>query len=234
MICYFILKNNIYIKIVHSVFNEYFCAKLYVMQHKEQILQVASSLFLKHGIRRVSIDDICNELRISKKTLYTFFRQKEELVEECIIFHNKELEARHKKILKNKNAIESLFIGLKEARKYMDSTSDLVILDIEKYYPHLFEKYSRMEEEKVRNSFERNYRQGVEEGYYREDLDIELLGAFHAMHLKKERSKESYALSRKFPQKRIMEFFFDMIIRLIVNEKGLKYVEEQHKKDLEK
>lgn len=201
------------------------------MEQKNQILDTASLLFRKYGIRRVSIDDICTELRMSKKTFYTVFKNKEELVDEFIAYHNDEVEDRQIKLIKNKNAIESLFIGLKEVRKYMENTSELVVQDIEKYYPHLYEKYSRIEEEKVRKIFEENYHQGIEEGFYRSDLDVELLGAFHAMHIKKKRSKEGSVLGMNFSKKRIMEFFFDMLVRLIVNENGMKYMEEHYKKE---
>ncbi len=54
------------------------------MDVRDKILKTASDLFLKYGLRSVSIDDICNELHISKKTFYAHFKQKEELVESLL------------------------------------------------------------------------------------------------------------------------------------------------------
>lgn len=51
------------------------------VETRKRIIKVASELFLKYGLRSVTIDDICNELRISKKTFYVHFKQKEELIE---------------------------------------------------------------------------------------------------------------------------------------------------------
>ena len=51
---------------------------------RAKILKTAGELFFKFGIRSVSIDDICNELHISKKTFYTVFKQKDELVVELL------------------------------------------------------------------------------------------------------------------------------------------------------
>ncbi|HQO47821.1 MAG TPA: TetR/AcrR family transcriptional regulator [Paludibacteraceae bacterium] len=54
------------------------------METRKRIIKVASELFLKYGLRSVTIDDICNELRISKKTFYVHFKQKEELIESLL------------------------------------------------------------------------------------------------------------------------------------------------------
>jgi len=61
------------------------------VETRKRIIKVASELFLKYGLRSVTIDDICNELRISKKTFYVHFKQKEELIESLLT------EMRHKK-----------------------------------------------------------------------------------------------------------------------------------------
>ena len=54
------------------------------VETRKRIIKVASELFLKYGLRSVTIDDICNELRISKKTFYVHFKQKEELIESLL------------------------------------------------------------------------------------------------------------------------------------------------------
>ena len=73
--------------------------------------------------------------------------------------------------------------------------------------------------------FENNIRQGIAEGYYRENLDIELLSFFHTVQIRN--TFEMMMQSQlKFSLKRITDFFIDMIIRLVANEKGMKYIEE--------
>jgi len=56
---------------------------------EEVILQKSLDLFIEFGIRNVSIDTICNELRISKKTFYSYFKQKEELVDAILTYEEK-------------------------------------------------------------------------------------------------------------------------------------------------
>ena len=47
-----------------------------MVAESKEILVIADKLFRQHGIRSVSIDDICREMSISKKTFYTFFKQR--------------------------------------------------------------------------------------------------------------------------------------------------------------
>jgi AcrR family transcriptional regulator len=201
------------------------------MELKTQIIQAASELFFKHGIRRVSIDDICNELHISKKTFYEFFPKKENLVDEFIGFHNRDMISKRDKALKNKNAIEALLSCIKEARKYMENVSELVERDVERYYPNLYEKYICVEQQELYDIFERNLRRGIEDGYYREDLDIELLASFFISVIKREKERNGDTLRKRFHQKRVLEFFFDMIMRLIFNEEGQKFIKENYNKE---
>jgi len=80
--------------------------------------------------------------------------------------------------------------------------------------------------EEIRLGFEINLRQGIAEGYYREDLDIELISLFHSLQIKNtfELMQQS---PKKYPKKRIIEFFLDLMIHMIANEKGLQYLREQ-------
>ena len=50
------------------------------MENKDRILHHASALFLRNGIKSVSMDDIAASLAMSKKTLYKTFANKDEIV----------------------------------------------------------------------------------------------------------------------------------------------------------
>ena len=153
-----------------------FLKKTTMEEQKLQIIQVATKLFKQYGIRRVSIDDICGELRISKKTFYNSFAQKEDLVDTFIGYANNLLVEKVGAQCRNKNALECLLIMNRETKKYYEKeVSELVMDDVKKYYPNLFEKYRKINAERSYQKFLNNLKQGIEEGYYRDNLDIELL-----------------------------------------------------------
>ena len=196
---------------------------------QELIISTASNLFVQFGIRSVSIDNVCNELRMSKKTFYTFFAQKEELVEAVVVYQRKQRNDRFEKLFKNKNAIDSLILSIKELRKVMDQESAVMCNDLEKYYPRVNEKYEQISREEIRAGFESFLNQGIAEGYFREDLDIEMIALFHSVQLKY-MINQMAQFPQKYSRKRIYDFFIDLMIHLIANEKGLQYLAENYNK----
>lgn len=196
---------------------------------QEIIISTASRLFEQFGIRSVSIDNVCKELRISKKTFYTYFSQKEDLVEAVFSFQRAQNLEKFSKLFKNKNAIDSLILIIREIRKSAEQESPSMFYDLEKYYPKICEKVKLNNRDQIRAGFEANLRQGMQEGYYREDLDVELLSYFHSIQLKHSFEIISQDL-KKYSKKRLIDFSVDMMIHLIANEKGLKYMEEHYNK----
>ena len=190
---------------------------------QENIILVSCRLFEQYGIRSVSIDNVCKELQISKKTFYTVFPQKEDLVDAVLTFQNKSNYDKFYKLFRNKNSIDSLILIIKEIKKNIESVSQTMFFDLEKYYPRVFEKHMLKNKEQIRLGFEINLRQGIAEGFYREDLDIELISLFHSLQIKKtfELMQQSH---KKYTKKRIIEFFIDLMIHMIANEKGLQYM----------
>jgi len=192
---------------------------------KESIVKVASRLFEQFGIRSVSIDNVCNELHISKKTFYIHFPQKEDLVEAVLYFEDRNNYEKFEKLLRNKNAIDSLIIIIKEIKKDIECKSQTMFFDLEKYYPRVYERYMVKKSNEMRIGFELNLQQGISEGYYRDDLDVELVSLFHSLQI-----KNTFHLMeqspKKYGKKRVAEFFIDLMIHLIANEKGLQYMKE--------
>jgi len=103
--------------------------------------------------------------------------------------------------------------------------SQTMYYDLKKYYPRVFEKQMLKNTEEIRLGFEINLRQGISEGFYREDLDIELISLFHSLQIKNtfELMQQS---QKKYTKKRIIEFFIDLMIHMIANEKGLQYMKD--------
>lgn len=197
---------------------------------KDTITQTASKLFHRSGMRNTSIDEVCAELRISKKTFYQHFQQKEDLIGAVIEENRQQHYEKFVKSLRNKNAIDSLIFIIKELKKNSECEPHQLWFDIQKYYPKIFEKYELIKLEAIKTGFEKNLIQGIEEGYYRKNLDIELASFFHSVQMKTtfEMMQEH---QKTYSKKRMMDFYIDLIIHLIANEEGLKYLEKNYYND---
>lgn len=195
---------------------------------KQNIIETATRLFQQSGIRNVSIDEVCAALRISKKTFYQHFSKKEDLVEEVISSMTKIHIDFFEKHAKSMNAIDLFIFSIKQAKRTVDQKSFVMWHDLEKFYPVLCQRHETFKRDMIRDSFERNIKQGIEEGYFRKDLDIEILSLFHTIQI-----KNTFGLmleeNKKYTMKRLVDFFVDLMIHLIANEKGLKYIHEHYK-----
>lgn len=198
---------------------------------KDSIVQCATPIFHQMGIRSVSIEMLCSELRISKKTFYQFFNKKDDLIEAVIQYSQKQQIDKFERCTRDKNAIEVFIQSIRETRKFSDAQPYLFWHDLQKYYPSLFKKYDQIKTEMIKKGFEDNVRLGIEQGFYRKNLDVEMLSFFHSVQMK--HSFETVTqMQMKFSMKRLTDFFTDMMIHLIANEEGLKYVNEHlHEKN---
>ncbi|MGC3976889.1 MAG: helix-turn-helix domain-containing protein [Paludibacteraceae bacterium] len=110
------------------------------------IIKSAEERFIQFGIRNVSVDNICNDIHISKKTFYKYFPQKEDLIVSVIGYFKECSNTKFCDIYKNKNAIDALVQIIKEVKKAEGKRPHLFIHDLQKYYPEIFNRFKRSKE----------------------------------------------------------------------------------------
>lgn len=146
------------------------------MEQKERILLKAHELFCRFGIRSVSMDDIAGPLGISKKTVYQYYADKEELVSDVfssIIDDNK----RHCTLDKEKadNAIHEVFLAFEWVQEMLANMNPSVLFDMEKYHPATFRKFKEYQDGFLYQMIRSNIERGIEEGLYREEVEVDIL-----------------------------------------------------------
>ena len=196
---------------------------------QQKIFKTASELFRKRGLRAVTIDDICAELHISKKTFYSYFRQKEDLILELVEnLHQKET-CKNGKILsvgKSRNAIDNV-MDMLSLIKVKDNDKMLPLHDeLRKYYPEVHQQIIDKRKNEGVVFFERSIEKGIHEGIFRNDMDMSIMAEFLATQMRIAVDMFSDTTKRKF--QKMFEFLSDIYIRVVVNEKGLKYYYENY------
>ncbi|HNE30690.1 MAG TPA: helix-turn-helix domain-containing protein, partial [Saprospiraceae bacterium] len=103
---------------------------------RERILEGAEGLFMKYGIRSVSMDDIARQLGISKKTLYQHFADKDDMIQQVSLSHlsrnQQEMEDMRRQAV---NAIDELALISVALRKGMEELNPSLLFDLKKYHP---------------------------------------------------------------------------------------------------
>ena len=193
---------------------------------KEQIVKSVADLFQKYGIRSVSMDDIAHELKISKKTIYQYFDDKNQLVKEVTGAIISEKLAMHQEATDcSSNAIEELVAIAKLIRKHFSEMNPALMYDVRKYHPDAWELFAKHEREVMFNSIVDNLLRGQEEGFFRKEIDARILAKirFEQIHISFDEQvfpKEEFDLTEVHMQ------LFDFFVHGILTPYGL----EQFKK----
>ncbi|WP_291116716.1 TetR/AcrR family transcriptional regulator [Flavobacterium sp. UBA6135] len=147
---------------------------------KTKIIEKATELFLKLGFKSITMDDIANEMAISKKTIYKFFCNKEVLIEETVEkVHNDIHHTMSEIFQQNHNAIEENFEIRRTFKELFKSSETSPVYQLKKHYPEIYDKvYSRQVDE-CKIWFRTNIEKGIAQGLYRSEVDIELYSKFY-------------------------------------------------------
>ena len=189
---------------------------------KEKIIRQAKQMFWDYGLKRVGIDDICTELHISKKTFYTVFKTKNELIEEIL----KSVRIEKKKmeeIADNDNIIEYLISKTNIFRSKTQRDDEKLFqihFDMKKYYSELFDKHCRLIKEDAEVNTLGILNMGIAQGLFREDMDLTLTKKLISEIFS---NMLEYSNANKIPFIHMMDFCMDTMFRIVCNSKGLEY-----------
>ena len=153
---------------------------------KEQVVKSVGDLFQKYGIRSVSMDDIAHELKISKKTIYQYFEDKNQLVQEVAGWIISDKLGSYRDATEcASNAIEELVDIAKLIREHFSEMNPAFMYDVKKYYPQAWELFENHERDVIYNSIIDNIKRGQKEGFFRTDLNAPLIAKirFEQIHL---------------------------------------------------
>jgi AcrR family transcriptional regulator len=145
------------------------------MELKERIVEHATTLFFRNGIKSMTMSDISNEVGISKRTLYEIFRDKEDLLELCFSEHKKKADKEIAVIIDNsENVIDTLMRVHAKQLNNLWSIGRSIVHDLRKYHREL---YNKLETEKIEDIyiFIPLFNKGVEQGLIRDDTPFEIL-----------------------------------------------------------
>lgn len=203
------------------------------LDNKEKILKGTEELFMKYGVRSISMDDIARHLSISKKTLYQYFADKDELV---TTFSKSRLERSTKQYddlrIISSNSIEELAMLSVCMKKDMEEVNPALLYDMQKFHPKAWGVWLDHKNKFIRESVIRNLKQGIEDGYIRPEINPEIMAAVRIELVQIAFSPDIFP-REKFKLSEVQIQIFDHFVFGLVTEKGkklyLKYKEINNK-----
>lgn len=143
---------------------------------KQKILEHACEMFFKYGTRSISMDDIARKLTISKKTLYQYYSNKHDLIDQTLKW-----ELAHPKFsfvspkFDGLNAIERYWEFYQFICKMIKKPHHTLEFDLKKYHPELWNNFKSSKMKLFGEELKLNIKQGINEGLYRQELNINII-----------------------------------------------------------
>ncbi len=189
---------------------------------KNKILETASQLFLNHGFKSVTMDDIANKMAISKKTIYEYYKNKLALIEATTHFVFEKISTRIDSICDDElssSPIQTLFdidTFILECMK----EDNVAEYQLQKYYPQIFKSLGDKKFALITEGITDNLTKGIALGLYRADLNIPVIARFYYLGAIGVKNSELFS-SSSYKISEIMYTYLLYHIRAIATPKGL-------------
>jgi AcrR family transcriptional regulator len=203
------------------------------IETKEKILKGAEDLFVKYGIRSISMDDIARHLSVSKKTLYQHFVDKDELVTMVVQSHLNDQKKVYDEITDlSENAIDELHRIGYCIRKHSEESNPSLLFDIQKFHPKAWNVWTGYKNKVIRESVLRNIEQGIKDGHFRPEINSNIIASFRLASIEVIYSDHVFPKD-KFNLAEVHSQIFEHFVHGLCTEKGKKlyqkYKENNHK-----
>ena len=172
------------------------------------ILEKTERMYRRYGIKSVTMDDVARELGISKKTLYEYFNDKEDLIgkllDQALVQHQNRIKQIEEK---NLNAVEEMLeLSRMIHHMFVDYNSSMEY-DIHKYYPALFLKLREIRRKSIFNFAYENLKKGKREKLYRKDINTRIIARMQVFQVENLFDSDLFSIKEITSAKVFQEFF---------------------------
>lgn len=197
------------------------------MELQERILLKGDELFRRFGIRSITMDDIAKQLGVSKKTIYQHYPDKDELV---IAMTKLNISRHFNEVEKccgpaSINAIAEMFAVNNSVGEMIRSFNPIMFYDLQKYHPKAWLAFREFRNLYVLAKIVENMHRGIAEGYYRADVNIEILSRMRIEQVDMTFNYDIYPPT-EFQFHKVMEELTFHFLYGLVNQKGYELINQ--------
>lgn len=147
--------------------------------NKQRIQKAAHDLVMQYSIRSVSMDDIASKLGMSKKTIYLYFKDKDELIEAVVddVIQNNQCICNDDRE-KADNAVHEIFLVMDMMVEMFKTMNPSILFDMQKYHPAAFRKFQLHRNEYLYNVCKQNLERGIKEELYRPEINTDIMARY--------------------------------------------------------
>ena len=197
-----------------------------------ELLERSSAVFMKYGLKSVTMDDLCREIGVSKKTIYKYFVDKNDLVLSIIQF-KVDMDKQTCLTCTNQavNAIDELVNISRFVIEHFTNMNPSVFLDLRKHYPEAWKYMHDHKWEFVLNNIRDNIIRGKQENLYRENVNPDIISRYYVSGMDIILDGEVYPYP-EFKTDEILTEILRFHIRGLANDNGIKYLKEHFNREI--
>lgn len=198
------------------------CVYLCIMftEQQQKWFKQTQALFLRYGIKSMTMDDVARELGISKKTLYQFVENKDDLVLKMLKYHI-EIEKKQceEQFSQTNNAIEEIMMVIEMNAKELQQMKSNIVYDLQRYHRDAWTIMAEYQQGFMYQVVRRNLERGIAEGLYRSEINVDVITKIH-IATSFELFDESLFPSSEYSKVTIFKEYLLHYLHGIVSEKG--------------
>ena len=200
----------------------YICTAMKSIDLEKSIVVTSTELFLTLGFKSVTMDDIAEEMKISKKTIYTFFANKEALVQSVVFSMYNYITTNLTQIReKASNPISELYEVKMFIMHQLKGEKTSPQHQLRKYYPNIHKELQKKQFDFMTKSVKKSLTKGVEMKLFRPSIDIDFISRMYFNGMVGIKNVDMFPIEKYSPEQ-LMENYLDYHLRAIVTDNGMK------------
>ena len=200
----------------------YICTAMKSIDLEKSIVVTSTELFLTLGFKSVTMDDIAEEMKISKKTIYTFFANKEALVQSVVFSMYSYITTNLTQIReKASNPISELYEVKMFIMHQLKGEKTSPQHQLRKYYPNIHKELQKKQFDFMTKSVKKSLTKGVEMKLFRPSIDIDFISRMYFNGMVGIKNADMFPIEKYSPEQ-LIENYLDYHLRAIVTDNGMK------------
>ncbi|MCK0161028.1 TetR/AcrR family transcriptional regulator [Allomuricauda sp. F6463D] len=189
---------------------------------REKIIEKATEMFLNLGFKSVTMDDLASEMGISKKTIYSHFKNKSDLVEQTAMTMSNFITCGIDNIVASqKNPIEELYEIKKFIMIHLKDERSSPLYQLQKYYPKIYTSLKEVQFECTHRCVTKNVIRGMDTGIYRDNLNVEFVSRIYFSGITSIKDNTMFP-TQIFSKTELLDHYLEYHLRGIITPEGRK------------
>jgi AcrR family transcriptional regulator len=187
----------------------------------QKIIHKTEELFMRYGIKSITMDEVARHCNMSKKTIYQHFPDKDSLVQAIMEKHMAEDIGKIDMLMQqNLSALEEVLKISEFMKKDIQEIHPSVLFDLKKYHSSAYELFEKHRDGHFIQVVSRNLEKGISEGVYRPGIDVRLYSRLRVMEVEAMFNRNLFH-EPEWDLYKVQLSFIDHFVRGLVTPKGL-------------